>query len=139
MSVPDHRDPFAKRKGCGFGRSVRRHGFSDGFWPAWVGDAAFEGDDDFDRGVHVDVHLAINIGDEGRGREQYGAGTSYDEEFSAGEYGTGNAWSGSSSGACKRGSGCSSGSASGSGGSGEEVIITAPIPAEVAELADALA
>src|SRR5271167_4769277 len=48
----------AERQGGGFGRSVRRNGFTDRLRPAWFGNAALKGDDDLDGGFHADFDLS---------------------------------------------------------------------------------
>src|SRR5690242_2317354 len=73
--VPDHRDPAAKRQGCGPGGSVRRHGLADGVRAARLGHASFESHHDLGGGVHVHVAGAVHSGDAECRRERDDSGT----------------------------------------------------------------
>ena len=89
LPVPDCRDPSAERQGSRSGRSVRGHGFPDGFRSAWFGDAAFEGHDGFGDPFYADVDHFVDHRDEepGVGYRHSTAETS-DEDFGAGDTGS---------------------------------------------------
>ena len=111
MPLSDRCDPAAERQSGRSGGGVRRNGFADRLWPAGFGDAAFPGDDGFDRGVHVDVHFAFDhCHEERRTRQRIGVAAPSDEDLGSGHT-------------------CAS----------EEIITVLRGLAEVAELADALA
>ena len=114
VSVSDCCCAAAKRQGGGFGWGVRRYGLPDNIWPSWFGDSAFQSDNRLGGLVYGDLDLAFDCGD----AECRSGSTSGSEASSRNEFGTGPAPT----------------------GTGQEVTTQLPYtPAEVAELADALA
>jgi hypothetical protein len=126
---PDYRGAAAEREGGGPGGGVRRAGFADGIRSAGLRDAAVKGDDDLRDFVYDHVDVVVDCGAARAGVHRHAAGS----QAAAEEQRAFDAW---------RQAGAQDGSRSSACGActGEEVGYSQlGAPAEVAELADALA